>query len=232
MPQQINLCTSNFLTQKRQVSADSIIRSLAVFIVLGTGLAAFWVWGLQQIDATTRQTLSSNLVEIKRLQDVTKIAKARNAPANAAMTQEIQQQRTELQQRELLLAELRRGLTRDGQSHSARLLLVAQSIPPQVWVTEIKADDQRIELSGFTLEPAALNVWMDRLARSPLLQGQQLNALKVERVVSDVRNDGSAAGLLPAALNTAKPGAPNIWSYNIVSALAGVNSPDTTGSKP
>ena len=41
-----------------------------------------------------------------------------------------------------------------------------------------------MEVVGFTQEPAALNDWVARLAQSPLLQGQQLARIKVERVVA------------------------------------------------
>jgi Tfp pilus assembly protein PilN len=232
MPQQINLCTPLFLTQKHQVSAKVIFKGLAIFIVLGASLSSYWAWSLQHIDATYRQSMGNNQQELTRLQAAIKTAKAHNAPADAAMTQSLQQQRDELQQREQLLTELRRGLSGEGRGHSARLLLVAQTIPPQVWVTEIKADDLRIELSGFTLEPAALNVWMDRLAQSPLLQGQQLAAVKVERSVSELRQDSNTAPITPVALNKAKTARPGTWSYNIVSAVAVPKSFETNGSKP
>lgn len=52
------------------------------------------------------------------------------------------------------LAELSRGsFLADGQGHAARLQLVAASIPAQVWVTDVKADELQLDISGFTLEP-------------------------------------------------------------------------------
>jgi hypothetical protein len=87
-------------------------------------------------------------------------------------------------------------------------------------VTEIRADDLRLELGGYTLEPAALNGWVARLADSPLMEGQQLALVKVERV--------------PADLLAAKPGlaalrSSTVWSYNLVTALA---ASEASRSKP
>ena len=231
MPQQINLCTPIFLTQKQQVSASAILKSLAIFLVLGTGLSAWWTSSLQQIDATYRQSVSSTEQEISRLQAELKSSKLRNGPTDAAMTQALQGQRDELHSREQLLVELRRGLSLNDRGHSARLLLLANTIPPQVWVTEVKADDLRFEISGFTLEPAALNVWMAGLAQSPLLQDQQLATVKVERTPSE-RLDSHAALPPAGVMNVGKTLSPSIWSYSIVSAAATSGKPDSTGSKP
>ena len=129
------------------------------------------------------------------------------------MAQELQGRKAELLQREKLLDELQRGLFQPGWGHSARLQLVAQSIPAQVWVTEVKADESQLDVSGFTLEPAALNAWVSKLAASPLLQGQKLATVKVESVSASL------------------PGAPRpTWSFHLVSALG--KSAAVAGGKP
>jgi hypothetical protein len=83
----------------------------------------------------------------------------------------------------------------------------------------VRADDLRLELSGYTLEPAALNSWVARLAESPLLEGQQLSVVKVERVNPETRSAGAAVA--PAASGP-------LWSYTLVTAL----SQASTGGKP
>jgi Tfp pilus assembly protein PilN len=199
--------------------------------VLGTILSGWWTWSLKQIDTTYHLLNQNNQQEINRLQAEIKASKLRNAPADSAMAQALQQQREELQSREQLLSELQQGLSIEERGHSARLLLLAKTIPPQVWVTEVKADDFRFEISGFTLEPAALNVWMTRLSQSPLLQDQQLATVKVERAVSE-REDVNALALQAGVMNISKKVSPAIWSYSIVSAVSIAGSPDTAGGKP
>ncbi len=211
MPQQINLRNPIFLTQKRYFSASTMARSLGVFLLLGTLLSAYWNWTLQTLNEGYRQSLSANQREIDRLQAALQLSRANAGPADPATLKELEAGSAELQQREVLLRELRRGLLREGYGHAARLQLLARSIPPQAWVTEVRADDVRLELSGYTLEPAALNGWVARLAESPLLEGQQLSVVKVERVKAESRP--SVAGLSPSQSGP-------VWSYTLVTALA------------
>lgn len=211
MPQQINLRNPIFLTQKRYFSASTMARSLVVFLVLGTLLSAYWNWTLQTLNEGYRQSLSTNQREIDRLQAALQLSRANAGPADPATLKELEAHSAELQQREVLLRELRRGLLREGYGHAARLQLLARSIPPQAWVTEVRADDVRLELSGYTLEPAALNGWVARLAESPLLEGQQLSVVKVERVKAESRP--AVAGLSPSQSGP-------LWSYTLVTALS------------
>ncbi len=221
MAQQINLCNPIFLTQKRYFSASTMARSLGVFVLLGGLLSGYWSWTLQSLSAGYQLSVNNNQREITRLQAAIQANRVNAAPADAAQVRDLQARQAELQQRELLLLELKRGLLREGYGHAARLQLVARSIPPQAWVTEIRADDLRLELSGYTQEPAALNGWVARLADSPLLEGQQLSVVKVERVINDARSG------TPAVV-AAQAGSGPLWSYTLVTAVA----PVAAGARP
>lgn len=222
MAQQINLCHPIFLTQKRYFSAATMLQALGVFLLLGGALSAYWSWTLHSLSQGHQQVVNNNQRELTRLQAALQIMRADAAPADVAKQQELQARQAELQQRELLLRELKRGLLREGYGHAARLQLVALSIPPQAWVTEIKADELRLELSGYTLEPATLNNWVARLSESPLLQGQQLAVVKVERVGADAVPNPAAVVPLRSA------GAAPLWSYTLVTAMAA----GPTGERP
>ncbi len=223
MAQQINLCNPIFLTQKRYFSASTMAQALGVFLLLGGLLSAYWAWTLQSLGEGYQQSVANNQRELTRLQAAIQVIRANAAPANAAQLQELQARQAELQQRELLLRELKRGLLREGHGHAARLQLVARSIPPQAWVTEIRADELRLELSGYTLEPSALNSWVARLSDSTLLEGQQLAVVKVERVdAAGARASPSAAAPLRGA------GGSPLWSYTLVTAL----TPAAMGARP
>ena len=148
------------------------------------------------------KTLATQSRELESLKAALLPGQTGAGPADAALTQELQGRKTELLQREKLMQELQRGVFRPGWGHSARLQLVAQSIPAPVWITDVKADEQQLNVSGFTLEPAALNEWVSKLAASPLLQGQKLATVKVE----------NASAMM-------KTGSRPIWSFHMVSAL-------------
>lgn len=232
MPQQINLCTPILLTQKRYFSAQTMVQALAVFVVLGGGLCAYWVWSLNVVSEGFKKTLATQSHELESLQAAIAQGKTGAGPVEAALTQDLLGRRTELLQREKLLEELQRGLFRPGWGHAARLQLVAQSIPAQVWVTEVKADEAQLEVSGFTLEPAALNDWVGKLAASPLLKGQKLSTVKVENASASMLKAvrGETASVLPAA-SSAMPSAPRpVWSFSLVSAVGKPSA--VAGDKP
>lgn len=107
--------------------------------------------------------------------------------------------------------------------------MVAQSIPSAAWVTQITADERVLEVAGYTLEPAVLTLWVNRLAESPLLKGQSLSTVKVDRVKPDTVLPGavaggqaartpSAAASMPQA--TSQNSTPPIWSYALLSSMA------------
>lgn len=219
MPQQINLCTPILLKERRYLSAQTIAQALAVFMVLGGALCAYWVWSLGAAGDGLKKVLAANATELASLRAAIKEGKAASGPAEQALSQALQTQRAELERRSALLAALQRGLVRPGWGHAARLQLMAHSIPASVWITHLRADDKQVEISGYTLEPAALNEWTTRLAASPTMQDQRLATIKVE--------SASAAPVGGVARGASAP----VWSFNLVSAL-GQTAPDATGSKP
>lgn len=218
MPQQINLRAPILLTKRHYFSAHTMAVSLGVFVLLGGALCAYWVWNLTSSTEGLRLTLSGYAKEKESLEASIKARRDSTGPAEASLTQQLQARRAELQQRELLLTELRRGLLPEGQGHAARLRLVAKTIPPDVWVTDVIADDSRMEVRGFTLEPAALNDWMARLSTDPALKGQALSALKVERTNAEA-SPTAVGGAMAAAKQ--RPA----WAFTLVSAVLSSATP-------
>ncbi len=213
MPQQINLCTPILLTQKRYFSAQTMAQALIVFVILGGSLFAYWVGSLNTASDGFTKALEAQSRELDSLRAAMAQSRASAGPVDAALTRELQERRSELAQRERVLEELRRGLIHPGAGHAARLRLLAQSIPQQVWVTEVRADESRLDVSGYTLEPAALNEWVAKLRASPLLDGQQLSTVKV-------------ASVSPATSDVAGAGARPRWTFTLVSTM---DSPGVTG---
>lgn len=231
MPQQINLCTPILLTQKRYLSAQAMLEALVVFIVLGGGLCAYWVWSLNVASDGFKKTLAIQTHELESLQMAVTQGNAGAVPVDANLPKDIQSRRNELAQRENLLQEVQRGWSKPGWGHAARLELLARTIPAPVWVTEVKADDTQLEISGFTLVPAALSDWVAKLAASPLLEGQKLTTVKVENASATVTKAvvGKAASVLPVALSAPPPTPPAMWSFHLVSSITHFG---VAGSKP
>lgn len=214
MAQQINLSTPILLAQKRYFSANTIAISLVAFLALGGALCAAWVWNFGHGIATFEQSVAAQALEVTRLKAAIESSKASTAPVAPALLEQLQQMRNTLAQREKLQLALQDGMFRTGWGHSDRLNWVSRSIPDEVWITEVKMDGSRFEVTGFTLEPSALNAWVDKLGVSPLMQGLKLATVRVENATLQ------AAALSPApAVNASAPVlVPRpTWAFNLVS---------------
>jgi Tfp pilus assembly protein PilN len=236
MPQQINLCLPILRKQKTSFSAQTLLQALAAVLVVGGLLGAAWVWNLNQVSDSLKLTLASQTQELAAMQAAIEKNQAGSVPALAAAQQVLAQQRNLLAQRQLALTALQQGRAEPGLGHAARLKLVAQTVAPQAWVTQLRADDSQLEVSGYTLEPAVLTDWVSRLAQSPLLKGQSLSTVTVERVKADaVVPAGALDRQSVAAKDTtvSKDGASKAssslprWSYTLLSSMA---KPDVEGS--
>lgn len=225
MAQQINLCSPIQLAHKQSFSAKTMAQALGVFVVFGGVLCAAFVWNLHKTSAGFAQTVESQGRDIDNLKNALTAARANTAPLGPAMLAQLQAKRTELAQREQLLLAAQEGVLRPGMGHSDRLALVARSIPQPVWVGGIKADSTRFEVSGFTLEPAALNEWVARLSASPMLSGLKLANVQVEN---------TAQNAAPVGVAVPVSGGRPVWSFNLVSEQAGpaANANANAGGKP
>lgn len=204
MPQQINLCTPILLAPRRHFQAQSMGWALLVFLVFGAVLLAYWVHSLNAASQGLTQAYEARANELTQLQ--TALAQRKNSGAGdaGARAQQLQALKATLTERERVLQVLKQGLYAPGTGYSARLMLIAQSIPAPIWITRARIHEAHLEVSGFTLEPAALNDWVTRLDASPLLQGQRLMQVSV-------------AGASEAVTQSvARP----VWAFSLVSAQA------------
>ena len=226
MAQQINLSTPILLAQKRYFSAHTMAISLATFLVLGGALCAAWVWNFDRGIASFDKSVATQGVEINTLKAAIERAKASAAPVDPALLEQLEQVRNTIEQREKLQLALQVGLLRPGWGHSDRLNWVASSIPAAVWITDVKMDGVRFEVPGFTLEPSALNEWVDKLAASPLMQELKLSTVRVEK--ASVPLAGMASDQVAATASAPLQPPRATWAFNLVS----VEPPAPTASEP
>ena len=229
MPQQINLSAPILLTQKRYFSAHTMAIALGVFLVLGGVLCGAWVWNLERATASFQLAVDSHKSEIDSLQVAIVRSRANAAPADPALLAQLTERRNTLAQREKLKEALNEGVFRPGWGHSDRLSWVARSIPAPVWISDVRMDGIRFEVSGFTLEPSALNDWVGKLSVSPLMQGLKLATVKVEKATPAMLGVSTAA--TSAASTPAAPTRP-VWAFNLVSTEPLAAVPTGTASAP
>lgn len=236
MAQQVNLCLSVQRQQKSRFAAQTLVLLLLALLSVGGSLSAAWIYNLNLASTALKANLEAQTKEMEALRAAIEQRTKSSAPAEQALQQEIKLRRVALQQREDVRDALSQGLLEPGRGHAARLQLVAQSIPPEVWVTQVKADERLLEISGYTLEPAALNDWVQLLGGSALLRGQTLSTIKVEGAkpglsvlmaagASPPRPAASAAASVPAVV------LPPMWSFTLLSSAALPPLP-VAGAKP
>ena len=215
MAQQINLLTPILLAPKRYFSALTLLQATGLLVAAGAAAA---VW-LQQRDRQAEREHQTLLAQYATQRQQLLVARANLPPpldANA-LQQQVQALEAGNVQRQALIASLGGEATRKpGQRHSDLLVLVARSLPEAAWLSELRYSPGRVELAGGTLDTAVLRPWLGQLAASPLLAGQELTALRVERL--GATGDATAgAALLERSAALAQSRLP-VWAFRVVSA--------------
>ena len=227
MAQQINLCPPKPLTQRRYLSAHAMLIMLGITLVLGAILCGFWVWSYDKAIAALTKSGALQAQEVENLKGAIAQNRLRAAPAAPALLEQLQRVRAAVLQREKLQQALQEGAFQPGWAHSDRLAWVAQSIPDTVWITDVRIGSDRFDVTGYTLEPQALNEWVGRLSASPLMQNLKLASVRVDHasVTQAVIPGAAASGISRAA-----------WSFNLVSVApppaAASDVAPTPGGRP
>lgn len=202
MPQQINLFPQVVLAPKGYFQAQSMAMAVLVFMVAGGALLAYSVNRLNAASRDVTQLMTLQSADLEKMQALHAQSQSSGGDGDAAKLREVQSLKADLQGRERLLHELQDGLVLPGAGHAAKLMLIAQTIPAQAWITRTNFNDAHFDVSGLTLDPAALNDWVTQLAASPLLAGQRLARVSVEA----------------ASESVAKAAARPVWAFRLVSA--------------
>lgn len=211
MAHQINLYNPILLAPRRHFSALAMAQSLGLLVAV---LAITSGWMALSDARLRREAQQSTLSQNAERDRLTRALAARPVISGPALEQELASAQQQLARRQRVLDELSRGRIVDGRSHAAVLQMVAQTVPPAVWLNEVRVVDGRLDLTGFTLQPDALRPWLGELARHPLTAAQQLSAVKLERVD-------------PNAATHASPSGVAVWSFQLMS-----KTPDALEATP
>ncbi len=214
MAQQINLLTPILLAPRRYFSALTLLQATGLLVVAGLAVALWLQQRERSAEAQHQLLLQSYAAERQQLT----VARAGLPPPVDATT--VQQQLLPLEagnaDRRALLKVL--GAEAAGRHHSDLLALIAATLPESAWLSELRYAPGRVELVGGTLDTAVLRPWLARLASHPLLAGQELSSLRVERLGAP-GTEASGDPLLARGGPLAGSGLP-VWSFRVVSAPA------------
>ena len=199
--QEINLFDQIRIAQKRYFLAPAMVKILSPILLLGGFWISGWLSSMEAQGDVIKQSMAIQSREIVNAKGAIELRKEYDR-AMSALEQELEASRRELLQEEQAVRLRYQGLLRPGWGHAARLRLVAESIPAQVWVTAMSINQEIFKVEGFTLEPAALSEWAAVLTANPLLDGQKLSSVNLED-----------AG--KTKFKTPRP----VWSFNLLSGI-------------
>jgi Tfp pilus assembly protein PilN len=211
MAQQINLHTPILLQPRQQFSAGAMARAL---LTLALALLMLGAWMMVQNRALRRdgdQTEQRQKAEHDQLKN--SLATLQKQVDRVTLEQQLRGLEQDIAQERRVLAELDRGRAHPGWAHSDLLALVARTVPPPAWVTELRFSPDRIQISGMTLDPPALQHWITQLSLSEALQGRPWAEVQVEaagRGGSGLQGDALAQALHPSALPSGQG-----WAFRI-----------------
>jgi len=177
MAQQINLYSPILLQPRRMFSARTMLQALGALLA-GLVLLGAWVeYSTTQQRRELAATTAAQTADRQRLQ--AELAKRPATPKdNSALEQELVQARQAVADRQHLLGELT-----SPQAHASRaavLRLIAQTAPDQLWLTDVRLADGRLDLAGTSLQPEQLRPWFAHLLAQPALQGLVLRSVAVD----------------------------------------------------
>jgi Tfp pilus assembly protein PilN len=181
---QINLYDPSLLPQRERFSARQIAVGVAVTALT---MAAIAWWAAMQAGV-----LRSEVEEqAKQLEYETARAlappqlggQAVPTPQQvAALERALAASQAQLEARSAARDALKRGMSGPGSGPSAIMRTIAGSIPQAAWLTEARVVGARIDLTGRSIDPAAVEGWLDRLRTAGFLAPSPTPTVRIERL--------------------------------------------------
>lgn len=173
-PQQVNLYNPTLLPKRERFSARQLVAW--VVLALAAMIALAW-WAVSQ----TRLLRGEMAQQAARTPPAA--AAAIVTPQQvAAMEQAVRDRKALLETRRAARDTMKRGMADAGRGPSGVMRHVADSIPASAWITELRAVGPRIEIVGRTLDPGAVDAWLDRLRSAGIILPTPSPSVRIERM--------------------------------------------------
>lgn len=177
MSQQINLYNPILLQQKKIFSAATMAQSLAILLfglLAFYGYARYQVASLQSASAFSEKRLASAQARVARLtQQFSPRLKS------AELENRIKQAQAELK----TLTQAQQALTQSGlldrNGFSPYFKALARQIVEGLWLTQFSVAGGEMQISGRTLKPELVPLYIRRLGTEPVMQGRRFSQLEM-----------------------------------------------------
>lgn len=208
MKRTINLYQDSLKPKKERLPFSSVLllNGAALIVMLVVVTALNFTLGAKQ------QKLSEKTRAIGQLNNEIKTLSA--ALEKKRDTQSLQQQlervNAKIENRKRLLAYLKSGeLSFDATKYGEVMDDLANFHNQNLWLTSIDIDTQTIRLTGQTVAPSSIPVWLKNLQNSPFFQGKSFSSVQFDEVdgsenvkqfLISTNFEGEADESVPAAL--------------------------------
>ncbi len=232
MAQQINLLTPILLKPRRHFTATAMAQALALILIGSLVLAAWISSRAEQRRSEFQQNLQALQAEQAALnRSLTSLPGATDLKAIEAQIATLKQQQ---QSQAELLQSLSTGHQPQGRRHSDLLALLAGSVPASVWLQSLRWQSGQLELSGGTLDPAALRSWLAQLQSQALLHKIALAEVKIQMI--SAASQGAQGEASPAGGLQLPAGWPShsqtVWAFQARGSAPVTPAPQSPGVQP
>lgn len=214
--QQVNLFNPGLIPKRESFTARHIIVWSVVALV---GMTALGWWASVETGKLRREVAenASRLAADGAFALKPRLPSGEVAPTpqEIAALEQARQAKKALREARLGAREvLKRGLAGPNDGPSALLRLIASTLPAAAWLSEIRVAGERIDVTGKSLDAAAVDAWLEHLRTSGFLAARPMPALRLERTDAPAPSGGvqpvfvfgiSAALAAPFADEGARP---------------------------
>lgn len=199
MSQQINLFNPIFLQQEKQFSAATMAQGLGVIAVAVLAFAGYSSHQAAQAGKAAAAAASALKASQERLAAM--VEKARPAPPDKRLEEEIQQAETRLRASQQILDFVQNGQFREGQGYSRYLRALSGRVMPGVWLTGISIGvSNEIEITGRAVAPELVPAYIRSLNAEAAFSGKSLGSmeLRAQQAAAQPAQPGVPGSVSPA----------------------------------
>lgn len=208
MKRTINLYQDSLKPKKERLPFSSVLllngAALIVMLVVVTALN-FTLGAKQQKLSEKTRAIGQLNTEIKTLS-----AALERKRDTQSLQQQLERVNAKIENRKRLLAYLESGeLSFDATKYGEVMDDLANFHNQNLWLTSIDIDTQTIRLTGQTVAPSSIPVWLKNLQNSPFFQGKSFSSVQFDEVdgsenvkqfLISTNFEGEADESVPAAL--------------------------------
>lgn len=220
MSQQINLIDPLLLRQRHVLGLREMLIVLAGVALLALAWAGYLAW---RASATEARAAAMEARQAAAQAELDRLMAQATRPTSALLRQRIATAEGQVKARETLLAALGSTLDTSSGGFSPRLVALARSATPGIWLDGFTLAADHVELRGGARDAATLTVYLERLGRQPPFAGMKFNTLRAAAAESAAPGAAAAQPVAPAA--DARPALPPHLAFTLVAGKPAAGTP-------